>query len=296
MTSFARPAVMGVLNTTPDSFSDGGAFLEPAAALAHAEQMREEGADLIDVGGESTRPGAVPVDADEELRRVLPVIEALGAAGLVPVSIDTSKAVVARAAIAAGAVFVNDVTALRGDPAMAAAVAEAGTEVCLMHMRGEPRTMQDDPTYDDVVSDVKAFLEERLSFAVREGIAEERVWLDPGIGFGKTLHHNLELLRRLDEIVAVGRPGPGGRLPEAVPRLAHREGRARPGRRDRGGQRDRLRARGAHVPRARRGTHPGCPGGGGCYRGRHQRRGVGFASNKVISRRFHGQLRRRQRL
>jgi dihydropteroate synthase len=204
--SFARPAVMGVLNTTPDSFSDGGVFLEVAAALAHAEQMREEGADLIDVGGESTRPGARPVDADEELRRVLPVVEALGEAGRVPVSIDTSKAVVARAAIAAGAVFVNDVTALRGDPDMAAAVADAGTDVCLMHMRGEPRTMQDDPTYDDVVADVKSFLEERLDLAVREGIAEERIWLDPGIGFGKTLEHNLELLRRLDEIVAVGRP------------------------------------------------------------------------------------------
>jgi dihydropteroate synthase len=204
--SFARPAVMGVLNTTPDSFSDGGAFLEPAAALAHAEQMRSEGADLIDVGGESTRPGAQPVHAAEELRRVLPVLEVLGEAGRVPVSIDTSKAVVARAAIAAGAVFVNDVTALRGDPDMAGAVADAGTDVCLMHMRGDPRTMQDDPTYDDVVSEVKAFLEERLSFAVGEGIAEERIWLDPGIGFGKTLHHNLELLRRLDEIVAVGRP------------------------------------------------------------------------------------------
>jgi dihydropteroate synthase len=134
------------------------------------------------------------------------VVEALGEAGRVPVSIDTSKAVVARAAIAAGAVFVNDVTALRGDPDMAAAVADAGTDVCLMHMRGEPRTMQDDPTYDDVVADVKSFLEERLDLAVREGIAEERIWLDPGIGFGKTLEHNLELLRRLDEIVAVGRP------------------------------------------------------------------------------------------
>ena len=149
---------MGVLNITPDSFSDGGAFLETSAALAHARRMASEGADLIDVGGESTRPGAAPVSAREELRRVMPVVEALVAAGDVPVSIDTSKAAVARAAVAAGASYVNDVTALRGDPDMVAAVAEAGTEVCLMHMQGEPRTMQDDPRYDDVVAEVKAFL------------------------------------------------------------------------------------------------------------------------------------------
>jgi dihydropteroate synthase len=204
--SFARPAVMGVLNVTPDSFSDGGAYMDTAVALAHAARMAGEGADLIDIGGESTRPGADPVSPDEELRRVMPAIEALAGGGVVPVSIDTSKAVVARAATAAGAVFVNDVTALRGDSAMAAAVAEAGADVCLVHMRGEPRTMQDDPRYDDVVADVKAFLAERLAFAVAEGIAEDRVWLDPGIGFGKTLDHNLELLRRLDEIVALGRP------------------------------------------------------------------------------------------
>jgi dihydropteroate synthase len=197
---------MGVLNITPDSFSDGGAFLDPAVALAHAQRMQNEGADLIDVGGESTRPGAAPVSAEEELRRVMPVIEALVAAGGMPVSIDTSKAAVARAAVRAGAAFVNDVTALRSDSGMIVAVAEAGTDVCLMHMQGDPRTMQDDPRYDDVVAEVKAFLEERLSFAVREGIAEERVWLDPGIGFGKTLRHNLDLLRRLDEIVALGRP------------------------------------------------------------------------------------------
>jgi dihydropteroate synthase len=197
---------MGVLNITPDSFSDGGAFLDPAAALAHAKRMLNEGADLIDVGGESTRPGAAPVSTEEELRRVMPVIEALVAAGGMALSIDTSKAAVARAAAAAGAVFVNDVTALRGDSGMVAAVAKAGTDVCLMHMQGDPRTMQDDPRYEDVVAEVKAFLEERLSFAVREGIAEERVWLDPGIGFGKTLRHNLDLLRRLDEIVALGRP------------------------------------------------------------------------------------------
>ena len=206
MTAFARPAVMGVLNVTPDSFSDGGEFLDPAAAVARAEHMAAAGADLVDVGGESTRPGAEPVGADEELRRVMPVIEQLGQRGTVPLSIDTSKAVVARAATDAGAVLVNDVTALRGDAGMAAVVAESGAEVCLMHMLGEPRTMQDDPRYEDVVSEVKAFLEERLEFAVAHGIPEERVWLDPGIGFGKTLEHNLALLRRLGEIAAVGRP------------------------------------------------------------------------------------------
>jgi len=195
---------MGVLNVTPDSFSDGGAFLEPQAAVAHAQRMVAAGAALVDVGGESTRPGAAAVAEAEELRRVLPVVEALAAR--VPVSIDTSKAGVARVAVAAGAVLVNDVTALRGDPAMAAVVAEAGVDVCLVHMRGEPRTMQDDPRYDDVVADVASFLEQRLAFAAGAGIAEERVWLDPGIGFGKTLEHNLELLRRLGEIVALGRP------------------------------------------------------------------------------------------
>jgi dihydropteroate synthase len=194
---------MGVLNVTPDSFSDGGAFLDPDAAVAHACAMVAEGADLIDVGGESTRPGALPVSPDEELRRVVPVLERLGG---VPVSIDTSKAVVARAATAVGAVLVNDVTALRGDPEIAGVVAEAGADLCLMHMLGEPRTMQDDPRYADVVSEVKAFLEERLGHATAEGVPEERIWLDPGIGFGKTVEHNLELLRRLDEIVALGRP------------------------------------------------------------------------------------------
>jgi dihydropteroate synthase len=203
---FERPAVMGVLNVTPDSFSDGGAFLDPPAAIAHARQMASEGADLVDVGGESTRPGAEPVPELEELRRVMPVVERLVSEQSIPLSIDTSKAAVARAATAVGAVFVNDVTALRGDPAMAGVVAESGADVCLMHMLGEPRNMQDDPRYEDVVSEVKAFLEERLGFAVAHGIPEERVWLDPGIGFGKTLEHNLALLRRLGEIAAVGRP------------------------------------------------------------------------------------------
>jgi dihydropteroate synthase len=197
---------MGVLNVTPDSFSDGGAFLDPRRAVTHAERMAREGADVIDVGGESTRPGADPVPLTEELRRVLPVVEELAQRRTAPLSIDTSKAEVARAATEAGAVFVNDVTALRGDAAMAEVVVRSGAEVCLMHMRGEPRTMQDDPRYGDVVSDVKAFLEERLAFAISAGIPEERVWLDPGIGFGKTVEHNLELLRRLDEVTAIGRP------------------------------------------------------------------------------------------
>jgi dihydropteroate synthase len=197
---------MGILNVTPDSFSDGGRFLEASAAVEHAERMAAEGADLIDVGGESTRPGAEAVSGEQELERVLPVFERLVGRLEVPLSIDTSKAPVARAALAAGATFVNDVTALRGDAGMAAAVAEAGAEVCLVHMLGKPRTMQDDPRYEDVLDDVRAFLEERLAFAVEAGIPEERIWLDPGIGFGKTLDHNLKLLRRLDEVVALGRP------------------------------------------------------------------------------------------
>jgi dihydropteroate synthase len=197
---------MGVLNVTPDSFSDGGRYLAPTAAVAHGQSLATQGADLIDVGGESTRPGSEPVPADEEIRRVAPVIEALAAGLDLPLSIDTRKSVVARAALAAGASFVNDVSALRVDPAMGALVAEAGADLCLMHMKGDPKSMQDDPRYEDVVSEVKSFLEKRLAFAVNEGIAEERIWLDPGIGFGKTLEHNLELLRRLDEIVAIGRP------------------------------------------------------------------------------------------
>ena len=201
--------LMGVVNVTPDSFSDGGRFLEPSAAVAHGVRLVEEGAAILDVGGESTRPGAGSVPAEEERRRVLPVMEGLAAqleSSRARLSIDTSKAAVARAALDAGASYVNDVTALRGDPAMAGLVAERGAECCLMHMLGEPRTMQEDPRYDDVVSDVKAFLEQRLAVAVGEGVPEERVTLDPGIGFGKTVEQNLELLRRLDEIVAIGRP------------------------------------------------------------------------------------------
>jgi dihydropteroate synthase len=196
---------MGVVNVTPDSFSDGGLFLEADAAVDHGLSLAAEGAAILDVGGESTRPGAEPVAAEEERRRVVPVVERLASAG-VRVSIDTSKLEVARAALDVGATIVNDVTAFRQAPELAGLVAERGADCCLMHMLGEPRTMQRDPRYDDVVSEVRAFLEERLAFAVSEGVPEERVWLDPGIGFGKTVEHNLELLRRLDEIVAIGRP------------------------------------------------------------------------------------------
>jgi dihydropteroate synthase len=196
---------MGIVNVTPDSFSDGGLFLEADAAVEHGMQLAREGAVILDVGGESTRPGAQPVPEQEELRRVLPVIKRLAAAGE-RVSIDTTKLDVASAALDAGATIVNDVSAFRFAPELAGLVADTGAHCCLMHMLGEPRTMQADPRYDDVVAEVKAFLEERLAFATGEGVAEERVWLDPGIGFGKTVEHNLELLRRLDEIVAIGRP------------------------------------------------------------------------------------------
>jgi dihydropteroate synthase len=201
---FPRPSVMGVVNVTPDSFSDGGVNLDPGDAAEAARRMLDEGAAIVDVGGESTRPGSGGVSLDEELRRVMPVLERLQ--GEVPVSIDTSKAEVARAAIDAGAELVNDVTALRGDPELAGVVAGSGVYLCLMHMLGEPRTMQLDPVYDDVVSEVAAFLEQRLAFAVAAGIAEERICLDPGIGFGKTVEHNFELIRRLDELARLGRP------------------------------------------------------------------------------------------
>jgi len=199
--------VMGVINVTPDSFSDGGRYLDPEAAVAHGLALAADGAAILDVGGESTRPGAGPVPVQEELRRVVPVIEALACAGGdFALSIDTTKMDVARAAMDAGARMVNDVSALRFDPSMVEVVAERGAVCCLMHMRGEPRTMQREPRYDDVVAEVEAFLEQRLAFAVAAGIAESDVWLDPGIGFGKTLEHNLELLRRLDEIARIGRP------------------------------------------------------------------------------------------
>ena len=198
-----RPSVMGVLNVTPDSFSDGGRFVDPGVAVDHGRRLVAEGAALVDVGGESTRPGAAPVSADEELARIEPVLEGLRG---FPISVDTSKAVVARRALELGADLVNDVTALRGDPDMAEVVAGGDAFVCLMHMQGEPRTMQVAPRYDDVVSDVLAFLEERVAFAVENGVAEERICVDPGIGFGKTADQNLELLRRLDVLRALGRP------------------------------------------------------------------------------------------
>jgi dihydropteroate synthase len=198
-----RPSVMGVVNVTPDSFSDGGLFVDPETAIEHGRRLLSEGAALVDVGGESTRPGSEPVSTEAELARVGPVLE--GLSGL-PVSIDTSKAAVARRALELGAELVNDVTALRGDSAMAEAVAVGEAFVFLMHMQGEPRTMQVAPQYDDVVADVLAFLEERVAFAIESGIREERICVDPGIGFGKTADQNLELLRRLDELRSLGRP------------------------------------------------------------------------------------------
>jgi dihydropteroate synthase len=197
---------MGVINVTPDSFSDGGEFLDPDAAVAHGLALAADGAVLLDVGGESTRPGSDPVPAAVELERVLPVIRGLRDAGSVPISIDTMKSQVAEAAIEAGAMFVNDVTALRADPRMARVVAEAGVPVCLMHMQGTPKTMQDDPRYDDVVAEVAAFLAERIAFAEAAGIAEDAICIDPGIGFGKTGDHNLSLLRHLNAITRLGPP------------------------------------------------------------------------------------------
>jgi len=199
------PRIMGILNVTPDSFSDGGEWFEFGEAVEHGRALVAEGAAILDVGGESSRPGAAPVPIDEELRRVVPVIRALREVGA-QLSVDTTKLTVAEAAVEAGATFVNDVTAFRYEPEIAGFVADRDCDCCLMHMLGEPRTMQDDPRYDDVVDDVRAFLEERAEFAVAEGVREERIMVDPGIGFGKTLDHNLELLRRLDEIVALGFP------------------------------------------------------------------------------------------
>jgi dihydropteroate synthase len=200
---FPRPSVMGVVNVTPDSFSDGGVNFRTDDAVASARRMLGEGAAIVDVGGESTRPGSEGVSLDEELRRVVPVLEALAGE---PASIDTSKAEVARRALELGSELVNDVTALRADPDLAGVVADQDAYLCLMHMRGEPRTMQDDPRYDDVAAEVTAFLEERLRAAVEAGIPEERICLDPGIGFGKTTEQNFELVRRLDVLLALGRP------------------------------------------------------------------------------------------
>jgi dihydropteroate synthase len=201
---FARPSVMGILNVTPDSFYDGGRYADPDRAAVAARRLIAEGAAIVDIGGESTRPGARAVPLAEEVERVVPVLERL--AGTVPLSIDTTKAGVARAAVALGAELVNDVTALRGDPALAGVIVDAGVYVCLMHMRGDPRTMQHETRYADVAAEVAAFLEQRVEFAVQAGIPEERICVDPGIGFGKTVAQNFELIRRLDVIVSIGRP------------------------------------------------------------------------------------------
>jgi len=199
------PRIMGIINVTPDSFSDGGEWFAFDEAVTRARVLVAEGADILDVGGESTRPGAAPVPVDEELRRVIPVVSAARATGA-QISVDTMKLTVAEAAVEAGATYVNDVTAFRHEPELAGFVADRDCDCCLMHMLGEPRTMQNDPRYGDVVDDVRAFLEQRIEFAVGEGVRERRIMVDPGIGFGKTLGHNLELLRRLDEIVALGFP------------------------------------------------------------------------------------------
>ena len=202
----SRPLVMGVVNVTPDSFSDGGRFLDPGAALSHARQLIADGADILDIGGESTRPGAGPVSVDEEIARAAPLVEAVRAQGGIRISIDTMKPAVARAAVAAGATMWNDVTALRWSEESLPTAAELGCEVVLMHMLGEPRTMQDNPRYDDVVAEVSAFLADRAQAALDAGVAREKVWLDPGIGFGKTLDHNLALLANLPAIVELGFP------------------------------------------------------------------------------------------
>jgi dihydropteroate synthase len=200
------PLLMGIVNVTPDSFFDGGRFLDPQAAVAHAWRLVEEGADLLDIGGESTRPGSVPVDETEERRRLIPVVTAVAKAVSVPISVDTSKAVVAKAAIDAGAVMVNDVTALRGDPAMVDAIVVSGVGVVLMHMQGTPQTMQKAPKYHDVVDEVEDFLAERVQFALERGVAKNQIMLDPGIGFGKTLAHNLDLLAQLRTFTKLGFP------------------------------------------------------------------------------------------
>lgn len=206
ITLSARPLIMGIVNVTPDSFFDGGRFLDPEAAVAHALRLVQEGADLLDIGAESTRPGSVPVEESEERRRLIPVVAAVAKAVSVPISVDTSKAVVAKAAIDAGAVIVNDVTALRGDPAMVDLIAMSGAGVVLMHMQGTPQTMQLAPRYHDVVEEVGDFLAERVRFATERGVTKSQIMLDPGIGFGKTLAHNLDLLAQLRTFTKLGLP------------------------------------------------------------------------------------------
>jgi dihydropteroate synthase len=202
----ARPLLMGIVNVTPDSFFDGGRFFDHQAAVAHAVQLVEEGADLLDIGGESTRPGSAPIDEREEARRLIPVVTAVAKAVPVPISVDTSKAGVAKAALDAGAVIVNDVTALRGDPAMVDLVAETGAGLVLMHMQGTPRTMQHAPYYHDVVEEVGVFLAEQARWAMERGVTKSQILLDPGIGFGKVLIHNLDLLAQLRILTNLGFP------------------------------------------------------------------------------------------
>jgi len=202
----AGPLIMGVLNVTPDSFSDGGRYLDPDAAVAHAVAMAEQGADLIDIGAESTRPGSDPVDEKEEIRRLIPVVGAVCRKVSVPVSVDTTKAAVARKALDAGATIVNDISALRFDPLMKAVVAETGAGLVLMHMQGTPKTMQQAPSYRDVIEEIRQFFVERIRAALEAGIGAEQILLDPGIGFGKNLAHNLSVLAHLDALVALGYP------------------------------------------------------------------------------------------
>ena len=199
-----HPRVMGIVNVTPDSFSDGGRFLGPEAAIAHARRLVAEGAEILDIGGESTRPGAEPVSAQDEIARILPVVRAMRAESRVALSIDTMKPEVMRAAAAEGASIWNDVTSLGVAPGAEAVAAELGCEVMLMHMQGEPRTMQDNPVYEDVVREVCEFLQARAEAAMAAGVKREAIWVDPGIGFGKTLEHNLQLLANLDAIKALG--------------------------------------------------------------------------------------------
>ena len=243
---------MGVVNVTPDSFSDGGRFLAADAALQQALTLVREGAAIVDIGGESTRPGSEMVPADEELRRVLPVIESLAGSVGVPISVDTMKAEVARRALSAGATIINDVSALRFDDEMASVVAETGCPVCLMHMKGQPKTMQDDPRYDDVVDEVLRFLEERMSFALARGVREEQIMVDPGLGFGKTVAHNLALLDGLDRFSHARPSRPAGRVAQALSRRHPRRRARRPRHRHRGDHRDRLPGRRARLPRPRR--------------------------------------------
>lgn len=201
-----RPLVMGIVNITPDSFSDGGQFLDPQAAVAHALQLVEDGADFLDVGGESTRPYSTALDVDEELHRVMPVIERLAPLAGVPLSIDTSKAAVASAAVDTGAEIINDVTGLAGDPDMVRVAVDAGAAVCVMHMQGTPQTMQDHPTYDDVVTEIQAYFRERHDALIAAGIEHERICLDPGIGFGKTHEHNITLMANCRTFHSLGCP------------------------------------------------------------------------------------------